>query len=769
MECKTVNIKELVKNMTLEEKASMCSGKDFWHLKSVERLGIPEIMVTDGPHGLRKQEGASDHLGLNASLSSTCFPSGATLANSWNRDMVNRVGMALGKECQAEHVGILLGPAMNIKRTPLCGRNFEYFSEDPYLTGEIASAHIKGVQSQGIGTCVKHFAANNQEYRRFSMNALIDERTLREIYLAAFEKVVKQAKPMSMMAAFNKVNGTNCCENRYLLKDVLKDEWNYKGFVMTDWAAMTDRVASLYAGLDLEMPGSGGDNDRKIAKAVEEGKISEEVLDDTVERIVSAVMYVTENYCENATYSVEEHHDIAYQAAAESVVMLKNKDDILPLAMDAEIAVIGEFAEKTRYQGGGSSHINPTKLEKGTDCLKQSGFHVEYAQGFEIDAVESNEEMVQEAVKLAARKENVIFYMGLPDSFESESFDRKDLQLPQNQVELLDELYKVNKNIIVVLAAGSPVVMPWLSKVKAVLDGYLSGQAGALAMADIISGKINPSGKLAETFPMKLEYNPAYLNYPGEQDEVKYQEGIFVGYRYYEKKKLPVQFPFGYGLSYTSFAYSDMEIVENQIESGGCVGIKLKVKNTGKYAGAEIVQLYVAPIEDGHNRPVRELKGFQKVFLKPQEEADIYFELEERDFSIYNVRKKGWEVISGKYEILAAASSEDVRQKQELLICSEKEEFEELTLASTIEELMHYEEGIKLGLKLGSVIIEDLPDAETLSDEKIISEGMGFDVAAMIGDLQLKMLVLFSNGAIQMEKVQEELDIINSKIKKRMA
>ncbi len=756
-----IDIAELIGKMTLEEKAGLCSGMDFWYLKGVEHLGVPQIMVTDGPHGLRKQEGKSDHLGLNASIASTCFPSGASLANTWNTELVEEVGRALGEECQAEGVGILLGPAMNIKRTPLCGRNFEYFSEDPVLSGEMAVAHVKGVQSQNVGTCVKHFAVNNQEYRRFSADAVLSKRALREIYLSGFERVISKASPYSVMCAFNKVNGVSCFESHELLQDILKGEWDYAGVTMTDWAAMNDRVKSLAAGLDLEMPGSGGVNDRKIVEAVQEGRLAESILNETVERILKLIFKVAEGK-HDVSYSREKHHEIARKAAEEGTVLLKNESRILPLQPGTKLAIIGTYAETPRYQGGGSSHIHPTKLDCVLEYFQKD--EMVYCPGFDPETDEIVPELEQRAIEAVKDSEVTILFLGLPDSYESESFDRAHMRLPENQNHLIERIAEVTEKVVVVLAAGAPIEMPWIDKVQGVLDTYLCGQAGAGAAYDIIMGKVNPSGKLAETFPVRHEDTPAYLNYPGDFDQVNYREDIYVGYRYYEKKDRPVLFPFGHGLSYTEFSYETMCIDKDEMLEDEVLQVSVKVKNTGNTTGKETVQIYVGKEDAVVSRPQKELKAFGKIELKPQEEKTAVFTLSRRDFAVFHEKLDDWYVEEGKYQIYACSSSKDVRLQKDIFIKNKKILKEKLTLNSTIEELMKYQEGKALGIKLGSVIIEDIPPVKNEADVKLISEGMGFDVAAMVGDLQLKMLVLFSNGSILAEDVERELEQINTKI-----
>ena len=554
------DLKAILSEMTLEEKAGMCSGKDFWHLKGIERLGIPEVMVSDGPHGLRKQSDKADHLGVNESIPAVCFPTACATACSFDRELLQKLGETLGKECQAEDVSVILGPAVNIKRSPLCGRNFEYFSEDPYLASEMAAAHIKGVQSQNVGTSLKHFAANNQEFRRLTCSSEIEERTLREIYLAAFETAVKEGKPKTVMCSYNRVNGEFASENHKLLTEILRDEWGFDGYVMSDWGAVNDRVKGLEAGMDLEMPGNEGRGDIKILEAVKSGKLKEEVLDTAVERILNIIFQYVDN-CMPGEFNLEEHHEIAEKIAEESIVLLKN-EDILPLQIsEQKIAFIGEFAEKPRFQGGGSSHINAYKVESAMDAVKGNK-NVVYAQGYSLEEDIVHEELVKEAVRTASESDIAVVFAGLPDSFESEGYDRSHMKMPHCQNILIEEISKVQPNVVVVLHNGSPVEMPWADKVKGILELYLCGQASGRAAVNILTGKVNPSGKLAETFPIKLSDNPSYLNFPGDGQKVEYAEGIFVGYRYYDKKEMEVRYPFGHGLSYTTFDYIDMHLSE---------------------------------------------------------------------------------------------------------------------------------------------------------------------------------------------------------------
>ncbi|WP_068786264.1 glycoside hydrolase family 3 C-terminal domain-containing protein [Paenibacillus phocaensis] len=656
-------IQEIVAKLTLEEKAGLCSGLDFWHTKGVERLGIPSVMMTDGPHGLRKQSASADHLGLNDSVPATCFPSAAGLAASWNRGLIRRVGEALGKECQAEGVAMLLGPGTNIKRSPLCGRNFEYFSEDPYLSSEMAAHHIQGVQSQGVGTSLKHFAANNQEHRRMSTDAVVDERTLREIYLRSFEGAVVQSQPWSVMCSYNRVNGEYASEHHELLTKILRDQWGFEGFVVSDWGAVNDRVRGLAAGLELEMPSSGGAGDAKIVAAVKAGSLPEATLDRAVERILTFVFKAAEHRQEQATFDAEAHHRLARIAAQESMVLLKNEGGLLPLRKEGTIAVIGEFAEKPRYQGGGSSHVNPTRLDLALEEMgKIAGDRTTlvYSKGFELDRDDVNAELLRDAVRKAENADTAVLFIGLPDRYESEGYDRTHMRLPANQVAVLEAVAQAQPNLVVVLSNGSPVEMPWIGKAKAVLEGYLGGQAAGGAVADLLFGEANPSGKLAETFPVRLQDNPSYLFFPGEGDRVEYREGIFVGYRYYDTKEVEPLFPFGHGLSYTSFEYADLKLDKNRMRDDDQLTVSLQVTNTGNRAGQEIVQLYVRDVDSSVIRPDKELKGFCKVELQPGETQTVVFELDKSAFAYYETRLNDWHAESGEYRILIGKSSREI-------------------------------------------------------------------------------------------------------------
>lgn len=679
---KKFDAKIILSKMTLAQKADLCSGAEFWHTAAAEELGLPSVMVSDGPHGLRKQEEDADHMGVAESIKAICFPTASAMACSFDRELLHTVGSALGEECVAEDVAVLLGPGINMKRSPLCGRNFEYYSEDPYLAGELATAFVKGVQSHNVGTSLKHFAANNQEWRRMSVSVKTDERTLRETYLAAFEKVVKEAQPWTVMCSYNRINGVYSCENEWLLNDVLREEWGFEGLVMTDWGAMNQRIPALKAGLDLEMPDCHGETDRQIVEAVKNGTLDETVLDKAVLRILNLVNnYISKKPETRPSYDKEAHHMLVQKTACESAVLLKN-DGILPLPSEQKIAVIGEFAKTPRIQGGGSSHINCSKTVSALDAFEALGtYDITYAEGYVTDEDKTDETLLQEAVAAAKNSDIAIIFAGLPDAFESEGYDRTHLNMPNCQNHLIDCICEVQKNVVVVLHNGSPIRMPWLDKVNAVLEMYLAGQAGGAAAVDLLTGRINPSGKLAETFPCRLEDNPSFLNFPGNRSEVSYSEGIFIGYRYYDKKKMEVLFPFGYGLSYTTFEYSNLKIEVNgktpdsspaQALDTDTVTISADITNTGSTFGKEIVQLYVKNFIGLENRPEKELKDFAKVSLQPGETKTVSFTLNYRSFAYFNETAGDWFVESGLYHILLGASSRDIRLDMPIQITGTK-------------------------------------------------------------------------------------------------
>lgn len=663
-----MDVKKIVMEMTLEEKAGMCSGLDFWHTKGVERLGVPTVMVSDGPHGLRKQADDADHLGINDSITAVCFPAACATACTFDRNLMNDMGVVLGKECQAEDVSVLLGPAVNIKRSPLCGRNFEYLSEDPYLAGELAASYIQGVQSQNVGTSIKHFAANNQEYERMSGSSEVDERTLREIYFPSFETAVKKAQPWTVMCSYNRINGVFASENKWLLTDVLKKEWGFKGYVVSDWGAVSDRVAGVIAGMELEMPGSNGVNDAEIVKAVQNGTMEESVLDQAVERILNIVYQFVENR-QTETFDREADHRKAVEIAKQCIVLLKN-DGMLPLKEnDGNVAFIGGFAQKPRYQGGGSSHINSYKVPSTVEIAGKYG-NITYAEGFSSTEDKVEDALFTEAVETAKKADRVVIFAGLPDIFESEGYDRTHMRLPNCQNLLIEEILKVQKNVSVVLHNGSPVELPWADKVNAIVEAYLGGEGVAEAIAAVLYGKANPSGKLAESFPLRLEDNPSYLNFQGTGQKVEYREGVFVGYRYYDTKKMPVRFPFGHGLSYTTFALSNFKVNKKEMNDTETLTVTVDVTNTGSMAGKEVVQLYVRDNTGAAIRPEKELKGFEAVSLQPNETKSVTMELNKRSFAWYQETIHDWYAATGSYTIMVGSSSGAIQFEENIQITS---------------------------------------------------------------------------------------------------
>lgn len=669
--------KDLISQMTLKEKASLCSGKDFWHLKSIERLGLPEIMVCDGPHGLRKQNAENKKVGIGNSYPATCFPTAVTTACSWDRDLIYKMGQALAEECLQHGVSVLLGPGVNMKRSPLCGRNFEYFSEDPELAGEMGASFIAGVQSKGIGTSLKHFAGNSQEMKRMTSNSIIDERALREIYLRAFEKAVKKSQPWTVMNAYNLLNGTYCSENDWLQNKVLRDEWGFKGAVVSDWGAVNDRVAGLNAGNDLEMPSSGGVNDAKIVEAIKCGVIDETTLDERVDKLIDIILKGAANKKPGYKFDVKAHNLLSRQIAEQSMVLLKNDGNILPLKrVEGEyVAVIGAFADNPRYQGAGSSIINPTMIDSGRRAFNNSPISVKFADGYDRSGKRKNEDAyITEACNLAKNASKAVVFIGLTDDYESEGFDRSTMKLPDGHNRLVEAVSRVNDNVIVVLEGGSPVEMPWADDVKAILNAYLGGQSVAPAIVDVLTGKANPCGKLAETYPVCLKDTPTSFRYPDSKEDVQYRESIFIGYRYYDKVERNVRFPFGFGLSYTSFEYSDIKLKKKNLTKGEGAKVTFTIKNTGDVAGSEIAQVYVAKPESKIFRAPKELKGFVKIHLDPGEEKKVSVELDDRAFAFWNTATEDWCVESGEYKILVGASSRDIRLEAAAKMKSEDDE-----------------------------------------------------------------------------------------------
>lgn len=649
-----MEFKDFVNQMTLEEKVSLMSGKDFWQTENIDRLEIPNMFLADGPHGIRKQAAAADHLGLNPSIPATCFPTAATVANSWDVNLINKMGQYLGIEAANQKVNVLLGPGINMKRNPLAGRNFEYFSEDPYLAGKLAASLIQGIQSKGIAASVKHFAVNNQEERRMAIDTIVDERTLREIYLTAFEIAIKEGKAKTVMSAYNKLNGTYANENPHLLNTILRNEWDYDGVVVTDWGGNNDRVAALKVGNELEMPTTNGETDQDIYQAIKSGELKEEVLDEAVDRLLELIMSTTSALKEsNASVDEKKHHQLAQKIAEESIVLLKNEENILPLNNDVKVAVIGDFAREPRYQGAGSSVVNPTILENTLDSLAQSGIKsIGFEPGFNRYGKKSNRKIAK-ACALAEKAEVVLLYLGLDEVTEAEGLDRESIKIPQNQIDLLNEIYQVNQNIVVILSSGAVVEMPWIDKVKGLLHGQLSGQAGAKAILRILTGEVNPSGKLAESYPIRYEDTPSYHQFPGKEVSVEYREGLFIGYRYYDTANVAVRFPFGYGLSYTTFEYSDLEVDR--------AGATFTITNTGNLPGMEAAQLYVGCQSRAIFRPKKELKGFVKVSLQPGESKTVTIPFDDKTFRYFNVKTNQWEIEEADYEIMIGSSSVDIQ------------------------------------------------------------------------------------------------------------
>ena len=646
--------KKQLQALTLEQKCALLSGAGTFTTRAYQKAGIPAITLSDGPNGVRKQAGAADHLGLNPSVPATCFPTAVTVACSWDPALGEQIGQAMGEEAAAQEVAVLLGPGLNTKRSPLCGRNFEYFSEDPYLSGKMAASYVRGIQSNGISACPKHFAVNSQELRRMASDSVVDERTLRELYLTGFEIVVKEAKPKTIMSSYNLINGTYANENRHLLMDILRGEWGFDGAVVTDWGGSNDHALGVQNGSTLEMPAPGGDAVRELMQAVQSGKITEADVDARLDELLTLVFDThAAVQSHSRTFDADAHHALARRAAAESIVLLKNENDLLPLEEGTEVAVIGDFAQTPRYQGAGSSAVNSIKVDTFLECLKESGLaSVGFAPGFDRQGKPDAAKQA-EAVALAQKAEVVLLCLGLDEIKESEGLDRGDMRLADNQIELLKAVQQANPNTVVVLSAGASLETPWLKHCRTLVYGALGGQAGAGAMLDVLTGKVNPSGKLAETWVNAYADTPAKDNFAGPGRMVQYREGLYVGYRYYQTAGVPVAFPFGYGLSYTSFAYSNLQAASN--------GVTLTVTNTGKRAGAEIVQLYVAKPGAEVLRPAQELKGFAKVQLQPGESKTVTIPLDDKAFRYWNTKTDSWEVEGGSYELRVGASSADIR------------------------------------------------------------------------------------------------------------
>lgn len=730
----------LVSQLSLEEKVALCSGEDFWHTKSIPHVNIPSLMMCDGPHGLRKQPGDAQFLEMNDSEEAICFPTAATTACSFDVQLLKRLGQALGEECQAEKVGLLLGPAINIKRSPLGGRNFEYFSEDPHLTGELATAYILGLQQKGVGACLKHFACNNQESYRMTASSEVDERTLHEIYFPGFEKAIKEAKPWSVMSSYNRLNGEYVGESYSLLTNLLRDKWGFDGFIVSDWGAVNDRVSALKAGMDLQMPGHHGMNDDVLLKAVKHNEIDEEVLDQSVKRLLKKVFKSYENN-KQIVVSKDQHHQLAKEIAVESAVLLKNQG-VLPLKESGNrLAFIGEFAKAPRYQGGGSSHIHPYQIDTALEAVKGIT-DVSFAQGFLLEDHPLNERLLHQAIELAKSCDVAVIFAGLPESFETEFYDRPHMKLPAVQNKLIQEVAKVQKNTVVVLHNGAPVEMPWVNEVNAILEMYLSGEAVGEATVDLLFGRANPSGKLAETFPLRLGDHPAYLSTKVVDHRVYYNERLFVGYRYYDARKMDVLFPFGHGCSYTTFQYDQLKLSRGQIAEDEPLVVQVNVTNTGNYFGKEVVQLYVENPTGDTIRPVKELRQFKKVALSPKQTQTVTFTLTKRDFSYYHPTLHDWYVETGEYGILLAKSSRDIVLRGTIKVKGKTKVPTGITTNTTFNELIK-------NPKLSQMITELI---ETMKEDYQLDIGM-------IQEMPIRALASFQ--VVDQEMVNRLVTILN--------
>ncbi|WP_447647379.1 glycoside hydrolase family 3 C-terminal domain-containing protein [Microbacterium forte] len=729
-------------DLTLEEKASLTSGADFWTTKAIDRVGLPSIMMTDGPHGLRKQSGGTDHLGLSSSVPATCFPPAVGIGSSFDPELIERVGAAIGVEAAIEDVAIVLGPGINIKRSPLCGRNFEYFSEDPIVSGTLGAASVRGVQSQGVGTSLKHFAANNQEFDRMRASSDVDPRPLHEIYLRGFERVVKDAQPWTVMCSYNRINGVYASEDPWLLTQVLRDDWGFDGLVVSDWGAVNDRVAGVAAGLDLEMPSSGGRTDAQLVAAVRAGELAESVLDTAADRAIDLVRKAQRRPAVSGPLDVDAHHALAREAAGRSIVLLKNDGDLLPLAPEQRIAVIGAFATEPRFQGAGSSLINPTRVDKALDELRAiGGDHVAYAPGFAVEGGDtaasgrSADDLRAEAVAAASAADVAVVFLGLPAAEESEGFDREHIDLPAAQLAVLDAVIEANPATVVVLSNGGVVALPFADRVPAIVETWLLGQAGGGAVADVLYGAVNPSGKLTETVPVRVEDNPSFGSFPGEFGHVRYGEGVLVGYRWYDAKGLDVRFPFGHGLSYTAFSYGEatVEAAEN-----GDIAVRVDVTNTGTRDGREIVQVYAAPVSSVVQRARRELKAFASVAIDAGETRTVELVIRREDLAYWDVRVDRWIVEPGEYRIDVAASSRDIRSTATVEVAGDVVSLP-LTMNSSIGDVMaHPVAGPimmgALGGFLGELSGADSSAASMMPNDEAMEKMMAsFPIGRLIG------------------------------------
>lgn len=786
---------EVMSNLTLLEKARLVVGKSFWKIHGVDRFQIKDIVVADGPHGLRKQIEGTSMMDINNSVAATCFPNSVALASSWDSNLVTEVGIALGEECRAEGVSVLLGPGANIKRSPLCGRNFEYFSEDPFLTGEMAASYIEGVQFVGIGTSLKHFAANNQEKNRMTINAFVDERSLREIYLAGFERAVKRSRPWTVMCAYNQVNGKYASENPYLLTDILRNEWGFEGVTLTDWGASNNRVECMKAGMDLEMPGPNQDSVEDLVHAVEKGELLVSQLESSVKRVIDLTIKGNNNHRESV-YDTQKHHELARKAAGESAVLLKNADQILPISQEDDILVIGDFGLKPRYQGSGSSHVNALSLSVPMKCHPYPE-KVTYCRGYDERYESTNHTLIEQAVALARTKQKVIILAGLTESFESEGYDRSHLAIPKSQIELIDSVAKATENVIVVLMNGAPVEMPWLGNVKAVLEMYLAGEAIGEALWDLIYGVVNPSGKLAETFPLLYAVQPTAKLFPMGPKGVEYREGLYVGYRYYDAAQKEVLFPFGHGLSYTDFDYSDIQITKLNGE-GQLFKVTFTLANVGDVDGKEVSQLYVLPQNTTYYRPVKELKGFKKTFLKSKERVIVEMTLDRRSFAHYDPLAKDWVVEEGIFTIGIGSSSQELHLTKDLFVAghrytdeakveidkmqhayldiTDKDEFGRSDFEALYGSKIVHEAVAKRGSFTFNSTLDELSKTAVgktlLNSIKVMTRMNGSKnenksnamFEAMLMEMPLRFFATMSEGKMDRKKVQSVLDVANGKM-----
>lgn len=745
-----IDTKKILSDMTLEEKAEFCSGAGVYTMKGVEKYGIPSVYICDGPHGLRKPVGAGDHLGLGDSKPSVCYPTASALASSFDRDLVHGVASYIGRECQSENVAMILGPGLNIKRSPLCGRNFEYFSEDPYLSGELTTAFVRGVQKEGVAASLKHYIANEQETMRLVSDSLIDERTLREIYLACFENPVKNADPKNIMCSYNKVNGTYLAENKRLLTDILRDEWGFGGFVVSDWGAVHDRVEGLNAGMDLEMPGVPNGNTEKIVAAVNDGRLSMDLLDASVIRILEFLKWHMEGK-KDVDFNKDEGHSFAKAAAEQCAVLLKN-EGILPLSRSAKVAMIGALAYEPRFQGGGSSNVNPYKQTSAVDAASDYN-NIFFAKGYDMASDAIDDSLLAEAIKTATEVDAVVLFVGVSPSYDSEGMDRSHLNLPANQQHLINEICKLKKDVIVVLHGGGPISMPWVNDVSAILDMYLSGEAVGAATLAILFGDANPSGKLAESFPIKLSDTPAFMFAPGERGVTSYNEGIYVGYRYYDKREMEVLFPFGHGLSYAQFNYSDLKLDKTTLNDNEMLAVSFKLMNTGVVKGKEVVQLYVRDVESSVGRPIRELKAFEKVELNPGEEKTISIMLDKKAFAYFEIRLNDWHVESGQFVIEVGASSRDIRLSELVEVISTIEIPHIFTSQSTLGEIAQTSKG--------KALMEQMSQSQKQRNTANLSESTREMMETVRKKMPLMSLVGF--GVITEEQMHGILKSLNEK------